>query len=65
MGREGMLFFKFGRGLWTNKKTAPKNNCAFVDDVVKFCEILICPTFREQGIYIKKVSLISVCPFVT
>jgi hypothetical protein len=38
--------FKFGRGLWTKKKTAPKNNCTLIDVVVKFCEIFICPTFK-------------------
>jgi hypothetical protein len=46
MGREGMYFSNLEENCGQRKMISPKNNRAFVDVVVKICEIFICPTFK-------------------
>jgi hypothetical protein len=42
-GQEYMPLFKAGRRLSTKMKTNLKNNDAFSNVVVRFCEIFTCP----------------------
>jgi hypothetical protein len=49
-GWEYMLLFKGGWRLLTEMETTLKSNCAFSSAVVKFCEILSCPTWKLHEI---------------